>query len=849
MALVFASPSEGANAWLFGLSPLRWGLVVILFGLAAVSSILIGLKQRSHRAWGQIERGISRILNRPGIYFPIVIFSILLCVFCFYLAILTFKFTDAFVQVRLQRVLPLIGWGFLFSLQSLIVIPHFNRSIQPDKNWVSGFKHWYPALVALIAMASLSLVVGLTGLGVQPDRTGWDTPGTPVLGTQVFMAWILALLSYSVLQWMRARFGWRLSRLDWLVMLGLWLVAIWMWQSQPLTPTFFSPAPRAPNFEYYPYSDAATLDIAAQNFLVGQGLPDVIEKPLYSLFLAALHLLFGQKYLSVVSAQILVLALFPVALYLIGSKLHNQLSGALLALVIIFRETNAIALSGDILVSHSKLLMTDLPAALGIALFALLVLHWLQSNRANLRWPLWVGGALGMLMLLRSQTVVFLPFILIIAFLWASKNLHLRLGYTGLLLLGFLLATVPWMWRNYQRTGQFGYSQPLQAIYIAKQYSLTPELANPGFPEGTPTSEYVSLGFSNAMKFALTYPGEVARFVSAHFLHNEVSSFLALPMRFDLSDKAVTFYNLLPYWAGQEDRLWNDCCSLTSYVSGTPYWTGWDGALPNDALLPLMVNMVIVAIGIGGAWRKVGRLTLIPIGFHVFYSLSTAIARVSGWRLILPVDWVIILFYCIGLAQMALWVWSYLFGVEADIQAEGQKKKGIFRTAWQQQGLLKAGAIILIAGAFIPVAERLVPAHFSDFDMATAQQTWQSSDFSTQTGKGLSEFLDQPNAKVVWGRAFYPSFYPEGTGEPGGDGSAYTMLPFSRLAFRLVGSVNDQIALPLSQAPEFPNAVDVLVLGCNEENYFRAAAVIFLNQDAPDILAQNLHPFDCASLP
>jgi hypothetical protein len=836
IGLVFGSPSEGTSAWLLGLSAARWLLVAVFAAIGLAFATLFWFSWKKDGRWVKFEAKFLSAAKHPIVYAIVIGIGLILTILSFYLSILAFKFTDEYVKAWLLRLFPALVWIFLFSFQSLIIVPLLHAADRKP----SKFRHW-PTVVALAALFLISAFIGVSGLGLQPDRAGWDTPGVPLLATQILFAWVGAVVLYAVIGLAEKRFGWNLSRLDLAAAFALWVLAIWLWQSQPLTPTFFSPTPGPPNYEYYPYSDAATHDLSAQSLIVGEGFNEVVEKPLYSSFLSTLHTLVGQDYLKVVAAQIVVLALFPAVLFFLGSRLHHQLAGLLLALAIIFREQNAIALSGDINVSHSKLLMTDLPAALGVALLALLAIRWLQVDRRDLRWPLWIGGTLGLLTLLRSQVVIFLPFALVIAFWQASKLLKPRLVAAGLLLLGFLLAAFPWMLRNYTLTGQLGYSQPLQALYLAKQYSLTPELADPGFPEGTQVSEYPSLGISKAMQFTLEHPGEVARFVTAHFFHNGVSSLLALPMRFDLADKAVTFYNLRPYWIGAEDRLWTECCSLNAYVETTPYWSSWDGQLPADAWLPLTFDLLAVAIGIGAVWKQVRWLTLVPIGIYVIYDVSTAIARVSGWRLILPVDWVLLLFYCAGIAQLTLWVWTYFFPQKPIETAKVKESRAM---DWRRQRLPYWTAAILVAGLALPLAEMLVPARYPESDMVV-QTVWSESELAAATGLDLHAFLMQKGAKALLGRALYPHFYGAGTGEPGGV-SASNPQPFSRTAFWVVGPEREQVALPLAASPaSFPNGVDVLVLGCGEQTYFRAAAVVFLQEEIPDLLANNPDAFIC----
>lgn len=839
IGLVFAQPSQGA-ALLLGLSAARWALVGLLLALAAACAALA-------RAEAWLSKLTQRLLDRSQLLNVLLGLALVIFVLALYLVLFSLRITDAFAQARLLRLLPLTAWLAWAAASAVVLLP----LIRPATSWAQERGVLRSALPAFAIMVAVVILMVLTGLGLSPDRTGWDTPGTPILNTQVLLAWLAAVLLAAAGAWAARRLGWRLSRLDIAVAIGLWLLAVLLWSAEPLRPTHFSPAPSAPNWEYYPNSDAATLDIAAQSFLTGNRFTDIIEKPLYGIFLVGLHAVAGQDYAAVVNAQILFLALFPVALYFITTHLHHRLSGIFLALFIIFREVNTLVLSNRILVSHSKLLMTDLPTALGLAALTLLVLHWLQHKPHSLRTAFGVGAALGLLLLLRSQTLIFLPFLFALVMLripggWRNLAVwRARAPLAGLVLLGFALTAVPWMLRNGARTGEFGYSQPYQALYMARQYSLTPEDNDPGFDiQTTGADEYVALGFARVRQFVLQHPEEVARFVTAHFLHNEVASFLALPSRFDLTDRLVEFYNLRPYWPAREAQLWADCCSLSTYIDSTPYWTGWDGIIPSDLVWPLALNIALVSLGIGAAWRKVGWLALIPLGMHLLYSASTALARVSGWRLILPADWVLILFYALGIGQLTLWAARFLFGFVAVTQAS--RPTSLPGRLAFNRGLVLAALLALLAGSFIPLAENLMPDRYAYLDRAGALGRLQSSSVLAASGLDLSAFLAQPGAELYWGRALYPRHQAAATPAEivAGDG-----LPFAHTEFRLVGPQGSFLmALPGGVHP-FPNALDVLVLACSQPGYSYAVAVHFLNGEVTDALAPAAANLQCSALP
>jgi len=845
MVSVFFTASEGGSAWLFGISAIRWLLFLILLLLLVGFGLLFGESIRKKSVWKVIRKKSIALVDNQKLYWFLIGVMSLASILSFYIILSPFKFTDQFVQARLERILPLSIWLFFFSLQNVVIFPQLKTPTNSKVTEGLKFACWRPTFIAFGCLVAVATLISITDIGLKPDRVGWDNPGVPLLGTQIVFASFLAILFCGLVSFVERRFGWKISRIDIVVAIVIWIIAVWSWQSQPLNPTFFSPTPRAPNFETYPYSDAATHDVGAQNLLIGDGYPDVIEKPLYSLFLSVVHTVAGQNYMNVVNTQILVLAFFPVVLYFLGSKFHHRLSGAMLAFVIIFREANSISLSGDIRVSHSKLLMTDLPSALAIAAFSLLLLSWLRFDKRDLRWPLIAGGALGLLVLLRSQAIIFLPGLLVLGFWYAQSKLRNRLIQAAIVLFGFVLVIFPWLFRNYQVTGQFGYSQPLQAAYLAKQYSLTPETAEFEILEGSSVSDYVSLGFSRVIQFTLRYPGEVAGFVSAHFFHNEVSSLLALPMRFDFADKLVTFYNLRPYWIGLEDRLWSNCCSLDTYVGDTPYWKDWDGSFPSEAWPSIFVNLVIISVGVGAAWKKLGWLILIPIGIHISYNLSTAVARVSGWRLILPVDWVLLMFYCVGIGQVILWVWGYFTQVRLEKTSRITNQKKELVSKWQKQGLFPLGAAIVFAGLLLPLPEIVIPVRFDAPTTELAQGVWNNSELSTKFDLQISDFLIQPGAEILVGRALYPRFYLAGEGEPGGTETPFNSLSFPRLVFWLIGPRDDQMAIPLEEAASFPNATDVLVIGCAENTFFRADAVLFTDLSADDLLTTSPDPFVC----
>lgn len=804
---VLAGASDQTRAVWFGYSGAR----LILAGGFLLSALLAAGANRFLAAEPTRAGRVQIWLAQPPVFALGQALAFLITVVSGYVLALTHALTDASLRGPAERLIPFLVWSLLLAL----VVSRLLLQLRAGPGWVGRLGAglpWKPIGVAAAGLALAAVLVARTGIGRVPDQTGWDTPGAPLLASQVFLAWaggiVMLLLAGELTR--------RWPRPTDLGLAGLiWLTAVLVWQAQPLAPTYFSPDPRPPNYEFYPYSDAALLEVNTQNLLIGEGFVYAAEKPLYNLFLALLHTLVGPGYLPTVQTQTLVLALFPAVVYALGSTLGHRLAGVLAAGLLILREQNTLQLSGRINVSHSQLLMTDLPAALGVSLLILLLVFWARARRDSSAYAAVAGAGLGLLLLLRPQLLLFVGVIVAVLALALWRDRVRLLRSAALFLLALALVLAPWWVRNGLKTGSPGFDLPFSSGYLARQYSFTAGLeAGPASPAG----------FQAAAEFALAHPGAVVRFIGAHFFHNEISALLALPSEFSLVNNLNKVIGLRDYYTPETThRLWAECCGLRSWVQAQPYWDSlspWDGEFPARALPPLAFNLTLIAVGIGVAWRRLGPAGLIPLGFHLVYSLSTAIARVSGWRLILPVDWVAILYYSIGLAAVTLWVWrAFRMGAPAPQPPPA--------AAPAVSARLAAGLVLgmFAVGLALPLVEIALPQRYAGLQPAPP--------------------LDGLEWRV--GRALFPRYYPGGVGEPGGDWPAFNPLPFSRVGFYLAGPQNEHVILPLNQSPtDFPHAVDVFVYGCVSPTYFLATEVVLQQADGTITILADLARPNCA---
>ncbi len=172
-----------------------------------------------------------------------------------------------------------------------------------------------------------------------------------------------------------------------------------------------------------PYSDSGYYDFMAHSLLIGTDYSGQIPtRPLYIIFLTALHLLFGDNYNLIIAGQTLVLASFPMLFYVLGTKLHSRLAGVTIALLAIFREWANLLVSSDTRVSNTKTLLVDTPTLFLILLACLFAFRWLE--RKDKRSAFIAGGVFGILLLLRTQSIIILPVVFLVAFIALRTGKH-----------------------------------------------------------------------------------------------------------------------------------------------------------------------------------------------------------------------------------------------------------------------------------------------------------------------------------------------------------------------------------------------------------------------------------------
>ena len=719
--------------------------------------------------------------------------------------------------VRLRPMLVWLGCAGLLTLL-MVCMPGIKDRWQAWKNTLKEYKELLRAAgITSGIFAAIWLIAAITGLGIIAEPYFWDEASVPLLAVQIVLC---IFVTVGINRWVFS--SGKLERhplIGWVVFLSVWLFAFLLWYVTPLKHSYFAPGPRPPNYLFYPYSDAEFYDLAAQYILIGQGVLNGIpmDKPLYAMFLALIHAVVGQGYEETIHLQIAVLALMPAMLYLLGSQMVNRPTGLLMGLLAAFHQRNAIAATPFIKVSHSKLMLTEYPTALLLVIFALFAFRWLKG-RQRLSWvdAVLAGGFLGLAMLVRPNALMVLPFVLLLA--WAANRRQIQKWLLGSAVIVFMvsLTILPFMLEIPK-----GFNEPYLIIKIRAilesrilideprgSIPLAEQLAaDEGFPWGEAGQPQSTL-LDGLERFA---------YVPRHFFHNMIMTVMLLPNTFALHDLRHTLE--APYWKDVQQ---------------------WQGELPPGAGLFLPLNLLILAVGVGTAWQRSKAAGLVPLMMLPGYFLANSLARNSGWRYLVPMDWVVLVYFAIGVLVLLRWLLDWL-GIDLFrkwLPILSGQNDSIPQSSRRQNGPVAAllAILFLLAGLSLPLSKTLIPQRYPPMNPAELYEKINTAGLRIDR-KALNQFMNSGNAYLNYGLGLYPRFYPTNGGEPQPD-LPLKGRPYPRFTLTIVAwDTFYTVLLPMEQPMSFfPHGEDVIVMGCKDaqEPFIDAYAIVVLS-DPPQV--------------
>ena len=893
-------PPDASNARLLGFSQPRL-VVAILLLLALLLSGGLGIYARRNLAWAnQLSKKLIQPSARLGqtpekdfappggvkSSFGWILPWLSAVAFLFFgLGFLFAPYQFGAIEPYFIRVRPFLLYLALVCGQTLAVYWLAKNGFAPctagvaATEWKRTLRVEKRVLFSFLFFLGLALftwgIVAWTHLGLTPDIF-WDKTGVPLLSWQILLAWGLGALVIAAAVLGRkfttpGKPATPFRRSKWLdtgIFLLIWIVAAIAWNLVPQTHSHFAPGPYSPNYEYYPYSDAMGYDTAAQFGLIGVdlgGTDEMVDKPLYTVFLLLLHLVGGQRIQTVVALQTAILAVFPALLYLIGKIMHSRAVGIVAALLAIFKVTNTI--TGTLLiwtVSHPKLMMSEFPTGVCLVLLTLFLILWLHGPVRRPYFALAAGGVLGLATLIRHNVWLLLPIIPLAALLAYGRKWRRWLFSCGLFLLSMLLAIAPWMWRNYNMGhSPFYFLSALQGTVWENRY--VPEIpddsrssptqfgGSEGEPpsngaEGTPDKNRPQTSTERPTAPTSSVPGtpQAAGGIAAiftryqkviynaanNFSHNLITSVLSMPLTLQFDD--------LPHIVQAPDSLWD---------------YGWTGKLSGGAVVLLFCNLALISLGLGLGWARLKIAGLAPFLVYLGYNLATGLARTSGGRYIVPADWVVYFYYGLGLVQLTWWGMAVVWGRDMSNPRRTEGKAGVLSgwqpapagsdslqrrafestalRAWWKGGLAIVMTFFMI-GLTLPLADVLFPSFYQNLTKTQVFQLLAQKGLLDKIGftsQQAETFAGLANSRVTYGRALYPRFL-----DPKSDPyarEAYSDLPDNtpHLVFRLIWPQGLLTAiLPLKSTPDyFPNASDVVVIGCKSGKYVDALVVVILH--------------------
>lgn len=691
--------------------------------------------------------------------------------------------------------------------------------------------------LSFLVIGSTWLTVSISKFGLEPDIAFWNVAGVPVMWISLATILFAFILLAQLINWLKGNKTYQLSNkaksaLEILLIVVIWLSATLIWINTPYSNSYFLTEALPPDKHHWPSSDAELMDLGGQYLIIGEKLetPYFTEKPFYALFLGLLHFIFGQSYEIVTNVQIAFLAFIPVFLYLIGKKLYGRSLGLALAIFAIIKEANAIFSTYKISVSHSRLMMTEMPSALLLVILTYLLIKWIDEGQTKLTPILLAGVISGIAIFIRTNNLfvffILIGFLLLIGF----KKIRKQLLQVSLFVIGALIIILPWTIYCQVNYGKDPLTHKIQAALTTRfidsddqketidptdgesylsdidQQSLAIDITadNTQKPSDTSlienktndqTQRNLSTSIDKDTQFDPFYKNKISIFL-AHFLNNQIKSLFILPFQFYPANLDVIL----------SQEYWHEPVS-------------WNGNMPLETIIAFMVNLIFIAMGLSYAWKKYSWPGLLPLIIQLSYHLSNALVRTSGSRYLVPVDWVIYFYFFIG-------IWTLLQDYNILLKMLPSKKTQRKKSN-TQKGIWIAISIALIIGLSLPVLNLAFPKKYHNESKEQIYQHLPAERILFHSGyqrEELQTFYERPNTVLLYGRSIYPAFLK----------SPSDLWPRAMRLTLLSPDLHDVI-LPQSVISDekLPAGEDTYVIGCKnvETGNIMAFMVYFSESD------------------
>ncbi|NQS91761.1 MAG: hypothetical protein HQ574_05070, partial [Chloroflexi bacterium] len=625
---------------------------------------------------------------------------------------------------------------------------------------------------------------------------------------------------------------------DVLPLLILWLLAFFLWSGAEIAPNYFIDSPRPPNFTYTPTSDAIYYEIQSQRFLAGEGFDSNAQHSLYGYFISGLHRIAGENYLDIYRFQIAILALIPFFLFKLASRLGSNLSGWLLAGLVIIREYTALLLGDTITVSNVQVLMTEPLATLGVVLVLYLGVSWLMDPKNSRGMPVLIGGVIGLVVLIRVELLSLVIVLGIVSLIMHRRNLKTWFGSILMIVLTMGLVITPWIVRNYQKTGTLTLDKRVVLQWAVNRYThqlpeegqINQDSATPGFLDRINLKSLRNIGIhtGSSLQQSLLY------LPSNHLFLGSLDTFMKV-----VPEKNKVFFF--------QDGIFSDRYN-TTYIKSLPYWhINWDGEVTPRSVFPMLLVFITISLGIYQVWKKHTWIGFIPLLLMVLHIVIYAFFIGSGGRYIQIVDWIMLMYFSLGLSGGVSKIGDSISNrISPDlvpVREGGEQNRKIDHRSpliWQRIGL---GFVCILIGISMPIVESSIIQQYTYQNLSLRLETLTSTSqtIAEPVFQDLAEEPEESNTVVFYGKALYPNFFEAEERILDDRAGRIPAAGIPRTVFYLVGTNNIWISLPTSIPPEaFAHGSEVILLG----EIIRNTPDDLKNKLQPYVLADELYLFN-----
>jgi len=739
LVVLFLIPPDPKNAFLFGLSWKRW-LIVLATILIFIRSIAWFIQPQP------LYRYAEKYLLNPktskfiGIFGTVV--GILLWLAIWFPGQRLGVLSDDYSRVR-----PFVTLFLLVCMQFILVLKslHKNENQEPVFREIKDHRKGILIIVLsfLIIAAIFAFLYFKKVVIGSPDALYF--PASSILTPlQIFTAWVI----FYLLQFFSTN-----KRLKWfhqpkwqlLGLFALWLLTFLIWNGTPLPCTGDRPGPDTPNNLCYPSIDDSVYSIGSLYIGLGQGVHNhwLTDKPLYLVFLALGQAIFGANIDRYLIFQVAILACIPALIYYFTKRFLFFSGGLLVAVLMVVKGTNEIWLYSSFGGMNVKIENTEGLMTLILLLFTMAVFYWFKKPEKPL-WGVISGGILGLGALVRFNPLAIMP-IVFGMFIWINKRNLKKVGLAGSLFLAtFFLTIMPWFVTARDENGVSFYYQKIQEVIDLRFIKPTSfDIGNGSGHLASPALSQTQIGDSAS--------SQGTDFI-LHFLNNEYQALVELPVNLQfLSGEVIG-----------AQKIWDN----------NPLEPLWLSELTMENVFAITISLILVLIGITRLFQKFRLAGLLPLMIQTGYFLGSSAAMTSGERYLMPVGWVTLTYYCVGL------IWSIsallrvffsiqvppLFSVESQIASQDERvnhKPIVYLIALWMSLFLIVGATPFLMN-FLP--DKL-PVEYSE---SLNQQAFQwLSDSGSVTQQQWNDFVKDPNTLVIEAKAYHPRNYRNNNYFPG----------------------------------------------------------------------------------